>query len=69
MIAMAGWLSILVRRRVVKQPVTTLKPGTLDFDWSPHQPFADLVATANKEAVAAAADALAHTELLVTKKP
>eukprot|EP01052_Picozoa_sp_SAG31_P029409 SAG31_NODE_2921_length_4909_cov_2.815385_2_plen_463_part_00 len=38
--------------RVVKQPFITLKPGTLNFDWTPHQPFADLVAAANKAAIA-----------------
>ena len=40
--------------RVVKQPQTTLKPGTLDFNFTPHEPFASLVAAANREAAAAA---------------
>ena len=36
-----------------------LKPGTLDFDLTPHQPFADLVRDANREALEAHAAAVA----------
>eukprot|EP01043_Picozoa_sp_COSAG02_P020059 COSAG02_NODE_981_length_15488_cov_27.585093_6_plen_463_part_00 len=37
--------------RSIMQPGRVLKPGTLDFDLTPHQPFANLVRDANREAL------------------
>ena len=37
--------------RSIMQPGRVLKPGTLDFDGTPHQPFANLVRDANIEAL------------------
>ena len=45
--------------RSVMQPGRVLKPGTLDFDLTPHQPFADLVLDANREALEVHAAAVA----------
>jgi hypothetical protein len=41
------------------QPGRVLKPGTLDFDGTPHQPFANLVRDANVEALRLHAAAVA----------
>ena len=45
--------------RSIMQPGRVLKPGTLDFDLTPHQPFADLVRDANREALEVHAAAVA----------
>ena len=45
--------------RSIMQPGRVLKPGTLDFDGTPHQPFANLVRDANVEALQLHAAAVA----------